>query len=165
MPKEKCKKCTDPATKDGLCDKHFRLKQQDDQKQAAMKKQMEKQAAEAKEKEAARIALVKKNEDTKMAKEKKIKEIAATWNTQVKAIATQVINLRKANPKRTGINAGTNPGLATIPGGTGNPLKFTVPSNPHGITTGDVFPGMTGFEGSDSSGVKFRIDGVFVHCA
>ena len=159
--KSNCKKPVEPPGT--LCKDHKRLKQQEDMRQAQQKKQMEdKRKAEEEERKRMAAAAVKKEKDA-AAKAAKVLEIARTWNAQVKAVATQVNNLRHANPTRTNINAGTNAGLATIPGGTGNPLTFSLPSNTLGIVKADVYHHMTGFDNSDSGSFKFRVDGVLVH--
>jgi Tfp pilus assembly protein FimV len=166
MPK--CAKCDKPANPKGvpptLCENHQRLKKQDDEKQARVKKQMEDKlkATEEARKEAALKAA--KNEKDAAEKKKQIALLATQWNAQVKTVVTQVKNLRRLNPGNTGINAGKNGALGTIPGGTDNPISFALPSsNPHKITKAEVYKEMAGFEGSDSGSFKFRVDTVFVH--
>lgn len=168
--KSNCKK---PATKDGLCADHARLKAADELRQKQMKEQMAKKLADDEGKRKAAAELQKKNESAKKAKEQEIVRIAATWNTQVTNVVNQVKELRKLNPGRDGINAGNNAnvnidsagnkGNKVIPGGTNNPVAFSVPSNSHGITKADIAPKVNGFDNSDSGLFKFRRDGIFVH--
>jgi len=161
----KCSKpnCKKPATKGPLCADHARLKQQEDLKIAQQKKQMEQSLKDTEEKRKQMAIDAKKKEETAAAKKKKIDEIAVTWNAQVRGVVTQVLALRDKYPEKTGINAGNNGDLGTIPGGTNNPIKFVVPSNTYGITSAEVFAKMNGFEGSDSGSFKFRVSEVFVH--
>lgn len=165
--------CKKPATKDGLCADHARLKAQQDQKDKQVKEQMAKKLAENQDKIKKAAELQKKNQVTKEAKDKEIVRIAALWNAQVTTVVTAVKGLRKLNPGNNGINAGNNAnvivdskgtkGSKTIPGGTNNPIAFTVPSNSYGITKADIGPKVTGFDSSDSGTFKFRRDGILVH--
>jgi hypothetical protein len=172
MGKEKCKgsgNCNKPVVKDGLCADHLRQKQQAAVKAAAQKAAQDKAAKEGEAKRAAGAALQLKNEQLKKDKAAKIAQLAIAWNQQVRAVVTQVQNLRKLHPDVKGINAGSNKdknGKAIspdIPGGTNNPITFALPSNTLGITKADVYAAMTGFEGSDSGSFKFRVSEVFVH--
>jgi hypothetical protein len=162
--------CKNQAEKGGtLCKDHIRLKANAEQLAKTQKAQEEKLKKETADKKAKGAALQLKNEQDKIAKAAKVKELATAWNGQVKAVVTAVQNLRKAHPDAKGINAGSNKdknGKAItpdIPGGTGNPITFVLPSNTLNITKADVYAAMSGFEGSDSGSFKFRVSEVFVH--
>jgi hypothetical protein len=102
----------------------------------------------------ARVA--KKKQEDEDARKKKITEIKGQWNHLVQNVVQQVKQLRTQNPGVQGINAGNNPAGNTA-GGSNNPLELKLPSDAKGIVKGDIFPLMTGFDGSDSAGVKIRI--------
>jgi membrane protein involved in colicin uptake len=134
---------------------------------AAMK---EKLAAGQAKREAAAAEAVKSNERARQ-KAAKVREIAAIWRADIGVAVDQVKALRRAKRNEgwdedrvMGINAGTNPGAPSIPGGTNNPITFTVPRNEFGITKADVSTSIAGFDSSDSGLFKFRMaDGIFIH--
>src|SRR5262245_59409339 len=116
---------TDQEKKNKVCDQCRRKKQEAEK--VEKNKILEKKKADENKAKIAAAKLASDNKDKWMAdKKKEIAKIAATWNQQIKAVETQVKNLRAANPTRQGINAGTNAELATIPGGTNNPIKLAL---------------------------------------
>jgi membrane protein involved in colicin uptake len=134
---------------------------------AAMKEKLT--AGQAK-REAAAAEAAKSSERAKQ-KAAKVREIAASWRADIGAAVDQVKALRHAK-RQAGwdedrvmrINAGTNAGAPSIPGGTNNPITFTVPRNDFGITKADVSTSIAGFDSSDSGLFKFRMaDGIFIH--
>ena len=135
-------------------EKNARVKEQMEKEMEARKPEMEKMADRARRKQ-------EKADD----KARVLAAIAADWTAQVMAIVTQVKNLRAAYPGRTGINAGLNRGIGSTPGGngedkddrSGDPLRLQLPANDHGITKGEVFALMNGFDGSDSADLKIRV--------
>jgi len=163
--KSNCKKpANDKGKPPTLCADHQRLKAQEDLKQAQQKKQLEESLKKTEEARKEMALKAKEKEEAAAEKKKQIGEIAVLWNAQVRKVVNEVKKLRSENPENKGINAGENGELGTIPGGTGNPISFSLPStNPHKISKADVYAKMSGFEGSDSGSFKFRIDGVFVH--
>src|SRR5271154_5024010 len=144
----KCQKCGQPdVNNSGRCAKHPKtnLEKQNEQKQAQIKLQMAKKLEEEKEKREAMAAKATKIQEAAAAKAKKINEIVVQWNGQVKAVVTQVLNLRKAHPGVEGINAGNN-AVGNTAGGTNNPVAFVMPSNDFNIARAEVFAKMAGFD-------------------
>ena len=148
-----------------------RRKAQQQQKDASAGAAMKEKLAAGKEKREAGAAQAAKNEEKARQKAAKVSEIAASWRVQIGAAVDQVKALR--HQKRTegwsetrvmGINAGTNSGAPTIPGGTNNPITFTVPPNDLGIGKADVSAAIAQFDSSDSGLFKFRMaDRIFIH--
>lgn len=87
-----------------------------------------------------------------------------SWNASINAIVSDVLRLRDDNPNRNGINAGKNGGLATIDGGSENPLQLNMPQPQGAATKGAIIKNMGGMKDSDSGYFKFDRKGVFVHC-
>jgi hypothetical protein len=157
---------TDQEKKNKVCDQ-CRKKKQDAEKVEQQKLLEKKKADENKAKIAAAAAESAKKDKWMADKKAEIAKIAATWNQQITAAATQVKNLRAANPTRQGINAGTNAGLPTIPGGNKNAIKLVLPSNTFKITKAEVAPLIAGFDGSDSGTFKYRRGDkkdILIHC-
>jgi hypothetical protein len=134
---------------------------------AAMKEKMA--AGQAKREAAAAEAV--KNEEKARKKAAKVREIAASWRADISAAVDQVKALRREK-RNAGwseedvlrINAGTNPGAPAIPGGTSNPITFTVPRNEYDIKKADVSTSIAEFDSSDSGLFKFRMPGgIFIH--
>jgi len=145
-----------PAVKNlTFCDKH-RRKQQEDEKIQREKEQMAKATKEREEKQKEMGRLAEEKREAEEQKKQKIQQIKAQWNQQVQAVVQQVKHLRSQNPGVQGINAGNNAAGNTA-GGSDNPLELKLPNDAKGIAKGDIFPLMTGFDGSDSSGIKIRI--------
>jgi hypothetical protein len=177
----KCKKATKIVNGSEFCAVHKREEEQKKQTLVTQAKQMEK----SKEKAEAKAPLIEKKNEQKANAEKLKNEILSKcfrdWTSQVNHIVQQVKTYRSqyGNPN---INAGSNTfkvnadtnkfdlnGTKTIKvetfGGSDNPIKLAIPSNTLKITPGDVAPKMKGYDTSFSSGIKFRIDGVFVHAS
>jgi hypothetical protein len=140
-----------------FCDKH-RRKHDEDEKIKRQKEQVAKELKEREEKQLEMARLAKAKQDAEDQRKLKIQQIKGQWNQQVQAVVQQVKNLRAHNPGVDGINAGNN-AVGNTPGGTNNALELKLPSDAKGIAKGDIFPLMTGFDGSDSSGgIKIRIN-------
>jgi len=140
-----------------FCDKH-RRKQQEEEKLKREKEKMAKELEERKEKQLEMARLAKEKQEAEDLKKQKIQQIKAQWNQQVQAVVQQVKHLRSQHPGVQGINAGKNHDIGDTPGGSNNQLELKLPSDAKGIAKGDVFPLMTGFDGSDSAGIKIRIN-------
>lgn len=148
-----------------------RRKQQQQQREASSAAAMnERIEAGRGRREAAAAESVRQAERSRQ-KAAKVAEIATTWRADINAAVAQVQALRRekrdagwTEDRIAGINAGNNPGAAPIPGGTGNPITFTVPRNDFAITKADVSTTIVGFDSSDSGLFKFRMaDGIFIH--
>jgi hypothetical protein len=134
---------------------------------AAMKQKLD--AGQAKREAAAAEAA--RNAERAKQKAARVREIAVSWRAeiggavdQVKALRREKLNEGWGEDRVMGINAGSNPGSAPIPGGTKNPITFTVPRNEFGITKADVSTSIPGFDSSDSGLFKFRMaEGIFIH--
>ena len=143
------------VTKSIFCDKH-RRKHDEDEKIKRQKEQAAKELEERKEKQLEMAKLAKEKQEAEDHRKQKIQQIKASWNQQVQGVVQQVKTLRSQNPTVAGINAGNN-AVGNTSGGSNNPLELKLPSDAKGIAKGDIFPLMTGFDGSDSAGVKIRI--------
>jgi hypothetical protein len=149
-----------PATRkvDGVqyCATHGKKKE--DQIKVEKEKVIEAEKLKARQAEMAEMAkAAEKKRLAEEAKKQKTQEIKGQWNAQVQAVVHQVQQLRHNNPGVPNINAGNNP-VGNTPGGSNNPLQLNLPADPKGVVKGDVFPLMKGFDGSDSAGVKIRIE-------
>jgi len=140
-----------------------RRQQQEQQKYKTQMEARKRQEAERKPKQEAMAEKAEKKRAKEAAKSEKAGEFAIEWSGKIKAIVEAVKALRSQHPERQGINAGNNQNVGTTEGGTDNPVRFTTPSNEYGITKGDIFRRMSGFDSSDSGTFKFRYDDIFVH--
>jgi len=146
-----------PAVKNSIfCDKH-RRKHDEDEKIKRQKEQAAKELEERKEEQLEMARLAKAKQEAADQKKLKIQQIKSQWNQQVQGVVQQVKTLRTQNPGNGGINAGNN-AVGNTPGGSNNPLELKLPSDAKGIAKGEIFPLMTGFDGSDSAGIKIRIN-------
>jgi uncharacterized Zn finger protein (UPF0148 family) len=143
---------------DGLmyCAAHGKKKEE----QIKIEKEKVIEAQKLKERQAEMAEMAKAAEKKRLAEEAKkakIQEIKAQWNAQVQAVVQQVQQLRHNNPGVPNINAGNNP-VGNTPGGSNNPLQLNLAGDTKGAVKGDIFPLMKGFDGSDSAGIKIRIE-------
>jgi len=139
-----------------FCDKH-RLKMQELEKIEREKAQAAKGEEARKAKEVQMAKLAKEKQEAADERKQKIQQIRAQWNQQVQAVVQQVKQLRAKHPDDHGINAGNNKAGNTA-GGSDNPLELKLPNDAKGIAKGDIFPLLSGFDGSDSAGTKIRIN-------
>jgi hypothetical protein len=127
--------------------------------QIKVEKQKAVEAQKLKDRQAEMVKMAQEAEKKRLAAEarkQKIQQIKGQWNQQVHAVVQQVQQLRHNHPTVAGINAGNN-AVGNTAGGSNNPLQLNLPGDAKGIVKGDIFPLLTGYDGSDSAGVKIRI--------
>jgi outer membrane phospholipase A len=123
---------------------------------------------------AAQIAAAQKKSDAHIKKQEIIAQARATliastlptWKADVQAVYQQVTAARRTNPNA---NAGSNPGIADIPGGLDNELTLKLGGTGSVVTWGEVFQMLPGADGSDKGRMKVRRAhtghaNVLIHC-
>jgi len=152
-----------------------RRKKVEAEKEAQKKAAQDKRTAETAGKREAGAAKAAANERKAKVKADKVREISPVWNATITASVDAVKALRRrmenegwSEDRVARINAGTNDGTgaAPIPGGSGNPIQFTLDHDAvqAGVTKADVFASLNGFDQSDSADMKVRRgDRILIH--
>lgn len=137
-----------------------------DKQDATVKAREDIAAAQMQAAQAKSDANIRKQEIAAQAKATLIASTLPIWRADVQAAYQQVTAARRTNPNA---NAGSNPGIADIPGGLDNELALKLGGTGAIVTWGEVFQMLPGADGSDKGRMKVRRahaghDNVLIHC-